>query len=531
MLQAELRVTETKGEKMKTSVKIISLVLALIMCCSCMVFAAEDTSSIANTALKETMASIEKLFKNGTEVGNEWMVMDLALYGSKESKIFTEYYKSVEKYVASVIPTVNVEGAKNALDKNKSTETSRLILALSAMGKYATAVNGYDLTEAYNSFKYVTRMGHMGPVWTLIALDTYGYEIADSTIRQQCVDYLLAAQLESGGWDLAKKNADVDVTAMTLQALYPYKNQAKVQSAAEKAFAWLSSVQKDNGGFSSWGTDNSESCVQVIVACCTWGINPAEDSRFVKNGHSAVENLLTFRVKDSKYGWGFAHVMTDASSGSMSYKGGEYNSMATEQAAYGLIAFNRFLSGKSNLYNMSANKPFTDVNGNAHQTEIEYCYNAGLMNGVGSQKFNPGGTFNRAMLITTMYRLAGSPKVSGTTSFTDAAKGSWYSDALKWAEDKGIAGGYGNGKFGPDDDITPEQIWTFLFRFAKLMGYDTSSSAALGNLSVSSWALDAAKWANAKEMIKQTDGKLNATSAADRALSAMYLARFDQNVK
>lgn len=522
--------------KKKSIKRIICIALAASMCCSAFAFAADNIKVQAQTALKETMSAMESfLKKNGADHGNEWMVMDLALYGSKAESIFTDYYKSAEKFVADTVPTINVEGAKNALDKNKSTENSRLILALASMGKYASQIYGYDITEAYNSFKWITRMGHMGPVWALIALDTYGYEISDTTIRQQCVDYLLDAQLSNGGWDLAKKNADVDVTAMTLQALYPYRSQAKVKAAADKAFVWLSSVQKNDGGFSSWGTNNSESCVQVIVACCTWGIDPASDSRFVKNGHSAVENLLTFRVKDSKNGWGFAHVMTDAASGSMSYKGGAYNAMATEQAAYGLIAYNKFINGQKGLYDMTSIKPLTDIKGDAHRTDIEYCFNAGLMNGVGNQKFNPNGKFTRAMLITTMYRLAGSPKVSGSPSFTDVSKSTWYSDALKWAEDKGIAGGYGNGLFGPEDDITPEQIWVFLYRFSKLMGYDIKSSSELTAFSdasmIDTWAIDAAKWAASKSMIKPADGKLNAALASNRSLSAMYLARFDQNVK
>ena len=266
-----------------------------------------------------------------------------------------------------------------------------------------------------------------------------------------------------------------------------------------------------------------------------FGIDPVNDSRFVKKGHNPVESLLTFRVKDSKNGWGFAHVMTDAASGSLSYKGGEYNAMATEQAAYGLIAYDKFVKGQKGLYDMTSKKPFTDIKGNAHQADIEYCFNAGLMNGIGNQKFDPSGKFTRAMLVTTMYRLAGSPKVNGSPSFTDVPKGVWYSAALKWAEDKGIAGGYGNGKFGPEDDITPEQIWVFLYRFSNLMGYDVKSSSELSAFSdaskIDSWALDAAKWAAAKTMIRLSDGKLNAASAANRALSAMYLARFDQNVK
>lgn len=517
---------------MKKVIKTICLVLAVIMSFSCVAFSADTVKAKAVKALRETMTDMEKLLsETGAEFGNEWMIMDLALYGSTNSSIFDTYYKSVEAHVAAVVPGVKVDGAENALDKNKSTENSRLIIALSAMGKYATAVGGYDLTKPFESFKWISRMGHMGPVWTLLAFDTFGYETKDKTIRQQCVDYLIDAQLASGGWDLARKSADVDVTAMTLQALYPYRGQAEVKAAADKAFKWLSDIQAADGGFSSWGTDNSESCAQVIVACCTWGIDPSSDSRFVKKGHSAVENLLTFRVKDSKNGWGFAHVMESATTGGMSYVGGEYNAMATEQAAYALIAFDKFVNNQKGLYDMSAQKPFTDIKGNSHQADIEYCCNVALMKGVGNQQFDPNGSFTRAMLVTTMYRLAGSPAVKGFPSFTDIPGGAWYADALKWAEDKGIAGGYGNGRFGPEDDITVEQIWVFLYRFAKVMGYDIISSSDISCFSdaklIDSWAIDAAKWAAANKMILKEDGRLNPASPANRALSAMYLARFD----
>ena len=78
---------------------------------------------------------------------------------------------------------------------------------------------------------------------------------------------------------------------MALQALVNYKDQAAVSAAAEAAFAWLSSAQNEKGGYSSWGTENSESIAQVITACAAWGINPDTDSRFVKNGNSAVDAI------------------------------------------------------------------------------------------------------------------------------------------------------------------------------------------------------------------------------------------------
>jgi len=342
--------------------KSICLVLAVMMVIASFVFVSaseKDYKSILNNTLD---SMVEVLKKNKVDSANVWFVMDIARAGrTVSSTYFDQYYAACEEYVKATIPTVNVEGATNALHKNKSVENSRLILGLSAIGKYSTDVAGYDLTAPYESFKWIKKQGIMGPVWTLISLDTYGYETKDSTIRQQCVDYLLNCQLADGRWDLGNKNSDVDVTAMVLQSLVNYKDQKNVAEAADKAFTCLSNKQMDNGGFDSWGTKNSESCVQVIVACCTWGIDPNIDSRFVKNGVSAVDNLLTFSVKSDKYGYGFAHVMEDATSGSYSYTGGEYNSMATEQACYGLIAYDRFVNSKNTLYDMADAKPAGEI--------------------------------------------------------------------------------------------------------------------------------------------------------------------------
>lgn len=522
---------------MKKSTRIISVLLICIFVFCQVSFAAEDTKTLANTAMNDTVISMAANYKAVTpQFGDEWGIMALALSSqSGLDTVFSKYWLSVESYVADRIPQVNFEGAENAIDRNRSTENARLIIALSSIQKYASSVAGYDITKPFNSFTWISRMGLMGPIYTLIALDTYGYELKDSSIRQQCVDYIVDAQLASGGWDLAKKKADVDVTAMALQALYNYKAQPKVKSAADKALNWLSSAQFNDGGYSSYGFENSGSAAQVLIALCTWDINPLTDSRFIKNGNSVLSNMLTYRVKDSQLGWGFTHTMEDSSNGSEKYQGGAYIAMSTHQCAYALIAYNRYVNNAKKLYDMSGIKPFTDISNQTYAKDVEYVWNNSIMNGVGSAKFNPSGSFNRAMLITTLYRLAGSPKVSGSASFSDAIKGSWYSDALKWAEDKGIAGGYGNGKFGPDDIITPEQIWTFLYRFSKLMGYDTASMSSISAFSdyqkLSSWAIDAAKWAAAKNIIKHTDGKLNPGSNSTRALSATYLARFDQNVK
>ena len=129
------------------------------------------------------------------------------------------------------------------------------------------------------------------------------------------------------------------MTATALQALAPYyETNAEVKDTVDKALACLSALQNSDGGYASWGTTNSESCAQVITALTALGIDPDNDSRFVKNGNSVVDAFLTFYVE----GGGFAHVA-----------GGGLNGMATEQGYYTLAAYSRWMNGQTSLYDMS----------------------------------------------------------------------------------------------------------------------------------------------------------------------------------
>lgn len=315
------------------------------------VLTADDSGNKADykTALNETMAQLAATVTEpsfGTGAG-EWTVLSLARggYYPTDSKYFADYYSRIEQTVKEKAASVNLNGA---LHKVKSTENSRLIMALSAIGKDPTKVGGVDLVGAYsaNGFNWIKKQGLNGPVFALIALDTYNYKTKDATIRQQCVNYILEAELSGGGWALSGTAADPDMTAMTLQALAHYADNADVKAAAERGFAALSSIQKDNGGYASWGSVNSESIAQVIVACTAWGIDPSTDSRFVKSGGSPIDALLEFYIPDGK---GFAHVLETTGG----YTGGEVNAMATDQACYALVAYDRFVNNKNALYDMT----------------------------------------------------------------------------------------------------------------------------------------------------------------------------------
>ena len=156
--------------------------------------------------------------------------------------------------------------------------------------------------------------------------------------REKLIQVILD-QLTDGGWDLSADKADPDMTAMAIQALAPYyKTNETVKAAVDKALEALSALQRNDGGFGSWGTVNSESCDQVIVALTALGIDPTTDSRFIKNGNTVLDALAGFYVT----GGGFRHTA-----------GGELNGMATEQGYYALAAYYRFVNAQTRLYDMS----------------------------------------------------------------------------------------------------------------------------------------------------------------------------------
>lgn len=295
-----------------------------------------------NEVLNDTLSKMAQAVpepKFGTG-GGEWTVLSLARAGyfDKDSDYFKGYYDRIVDTVNETATSVNKNGA---LHSRKYTENSRLIMALSAIGKDAHSVGDWDIIAPLEDFDATVWQGINGPIFALIALDTQNYQTKDTTIRQQYIDYILDKEIDGGGWAIYGTSPDPDITGMAIQALAPYKNDEKVAEAIERGINKLSSMQKDNGGYGSWGSVNSESIAQVIVACTALGIDPNTDPRFVKNGNSAVDALLEFYDKDSA-DFAFRHVMD-----------GKGNAMATDQASYALVAYQRFVEGKNSLYDMT----------------------------------------------------------------------------------------------------------------------------------------------------------------------------------
>lgn len=175
--------------------------------------------------------------------------------------------------------------------------------------------------------------------------------------------------------------------------------------------------------------------------------------------------------------------------------------------------------------------------GNWAHVGIDYCVKAGLFNGIAADRFAPDGEMTRAMLVTVLWRMSGSPKAESGNPFTDVAADSWYTDAVVWAAENKIVLGVGGGKFDPDTSVTREQIATILFRYAQTNRVDVADRAELKDFpdsaEASEWAAEALQWAVAAKLVNgsEENGRnyLLPQGAATRAQLAAILMRYEQN--
>lgn len=180
--------------------------------------------------------------------------------------------------------------------------------------------------------------------------------------------------------------------------------------------------------------------------------------------------------------------------------------------------------------------PFGDVkSADWFYNDVKYVYEKGMMAGTAADVFAPNATTTRAMIVTILYRLEGSPAVTGTSAFVDVPAGQWYTDAVNWAAANQIVKGTSATTFAPNDSITREQMAAILYRYAQYKGYDVTKKADLSGYSdngqVSAYAKDALAWANAAKLINGvTDTTLAPQGNATRAQVSAILHRFCDGV-
>lgn len=305
---------------------ILFLILALL--CGC---AASAQKSRMETAADYLLRAVPE--PECGSIGGEWTVLALARSGiSIKASYFDGYYDRLCQ---------TLRACGGVLDERKNTEYSRVILALTAIGKDPSDAAGYNLLLPLADFEKTSSQGINGSIWALIALDSGAYAIPKTVsgtqaTRELYLQTILEAQSGNGAWGLTAGSEDVDMTAMALQALAGYMNEMDVERAVCRALDWLSAQQRPNGAYVSYGDENSESAAQVLIALCALAI-PPDDPRFVKNGSTLTDVLERFSCEDGS----FRHTLDTDS-----------NLMATEQCMCALTAAARLEQGWSSLYQM-----------------------------------------------------------------------------------------------------------------------------------------------------------------------------------
>ncbi len=172
--------------------------------------------------------------------------------------------------------------------------------------------------------------------------------------------------------------------------------------------------------------------------------------------------------------------------------------------------------------------PFTDADRTAwYHDGVHYCVEHGLMVGTSADTFEPNTTTTRGMIATILWRLEGSPMVDTAMNYTDVPSGSWYEEAIRWADSTGVVLGYGDGTFGPDDPITREQMAAMLWRYAGKPQAESSLADFTDGSETSQWAESAMVWAVEQGLIEgMGNAQLNPQGQATRAQAATILMRF-----
>ena len=290
--------------------RLLSWILILTVLLSLTACGKKDSKTDKGVSLKQQQKILEETvtitgeFLHGSvaaptfgSVGGEWLILGLARSGIEISdEYFETYFQNLSVYTAQ---------PGGVLHAKKYTEYSRVVLAVTAIGKDPTDVGGFNMLLPLADFEQTVFQGINGPIFALLALDSGNYEIPENTVgstqatRDMYVDYILNAQLPEGGWSLMGGEPEIDLTAMALQALAKYQDRKDVAEAVEKGIAILSDRQNENGGyqFSAAEQASCESVAQVIVALAELGIS-LDDSRFVKNGKTLLDGILQFQQTD-----------------------------------------------------------------------------------------------------------------------------------------------------------------------------------------------------------------------------------------
>ena len=277
--------------------------------------------------MEDTMAHIiaEAPNPGHNHINGEWSVIVASRYGAEVPENWHDiYYENLCN---------TLKENDGVLSKTKHGNYSRAVLTLTAIGRDPSDVDGYNLFDSYTDYEFVTHQGIPGSVFALLSLDSIGYEVPEGDVtREKLIEHILSEEYEGGGWALMGEDPDVDMTAQVIQAFAPYYGEnEEVTAAVDRAVAVLSEVQKPDGGFFAWESENSQTVSQVGIALSSIGIDIRTDERFIKDGNWIGSYIMGYYLGDGA----FEHT-----------KGLGENAMATDQCMQMFVAMELFEKGE-----------------------------------------------------------------------------------------------------------------------------------------------------------------------------------------
>ena len=346
--------------------KTISLLLCAVLFCVCFCRAGAAPAAADVLACAEGIVAYKTGARGDADAGTlfaggflqsagstagDWYPFGMAALGLEDD--YAAYLATLRQNVRERYD------ADGTLSDSKATEWHRVLLAALSCGadpeRFCLTEQGETVNLVNDGIfcrRNVGRQGLNGYIWALIALHTRDYPVPANAANTEetLLSALLTKQLSDGGWTMLENTADTDLTAMALIALAPMADRSpEAGAAADAAVECLAALQLPDGGFASGGFANCESCAVVLAALCTAGVDVDTDARFVKNGRTVYDALLSYRLADGSFTHAFISDPDDPAAVPEAP-----NDMSCQQALYALAAYHRFLTGGGSIFDFRA---------------------------------------------------------------------------------------------------------------------------------------------------------------------------------
>lgn len=336
--------------------KLFVLILIVVSLLSISINAnSKDTNETIDNYLSNfSSEDLLDIQKNAGNNFDDWFF--LSILRSKKEIDYNLYKGMLRNYI------IDSYREKGNLSNNLITEWHRLIMLSSSVGLDPRAIvlndENYNLLMdgIYNTKNnnLLEKQGINSYVFALIALDSFGFKEIDNNdyhSRKSLIENIISFELDGGGFAYSKTEADIDMTALVIQALSEYYNslyvynvynriqektiETNVKDVIDRALVIISTSQKNDGDFESYEISNVESTAQVLISLTSLGIDIDNDSRFIKNNNTVYDGIIKYQNSDG------------------TFRRNDYsNKISGYQAFMGLVAYDRWLNNMRSIYDL-----------------------------------------------------------------------------------------------------------------------------------------------------------------------------------